>query len=87
MRAVSAAEFVRRPALYKDAARYEPVAVTSDGVAEVYLLSPAEFECYQQMKRRDRETFSLSELPETAVLAIVSATIDPECEQFNDEVP
>lgn len=87
MLSVPATEFVRRPGQFKDAAKHEPIAVTSHGVPEVYLLSPAEFEHYQRMKRREREAFHLKELPEAVVRAIVSAPIDPEFEQYNGEAP
>ncbi len=51
----SATEFVRRPGRYKDAAKREPIAVTSHGRPEIYLLSPTEFEHYRQLMRRERE--------------------------------
>lgn len=87
MLAVPATEFVRRPGRYKDAAKHEPIAVTSHGVPEVYLLSPADFEDFQRLKRREREAFHLKELPDDVVRAIVTAPIDPECEAFNSEAP
>jgi prevent-host-death family protein len=87
MLSVPATEFVRRPGQYKDAAKHEPIVVTSHGVPEVYLLSPAEFEQYQRMKRREREAFQLKELPEAVVRAIVTAPIDPALETYDDEKP
>lgn len=87
MRAITDIEFARRPSRYTDQAKNEPVVVTCNGVPEVYLLSPAEFERYQEMKRREREAFELKELSEDVVRAIVSAPIAPECEAFNFEAP
>ncbi len=87
MLSVSATEFVRRPGRYKDAAKAEPIAVTSHGVPEIYLLSPTEFEHYLESKRRERVAVNLNELPETVVQAIVSAPVDPESERFNSEEP
>ncbi|RJF80694.1 type II toxin-antitoxin system Phd/YefM family antitoxin [Oleomonas cavernae] len=84
---VPATEFIRRPGRYKDAAKHEPIAVTSHGVPEVYLLSPAEYEHYRLLKRREREAFHLKELPEEFVRAILTAPIDPAFEAFNDEAP
>jgi prevent-host-death family protein len=87
MLSVPATEFVRRPGRYKDAAKHQPVAVTSHGVPEIYLLSPADFEQYQEMKRREDEAFHLKELPEALVRAIISAPIDSEFDQYNMEAP
>ncbi|PWR21850.1 type II toxin-antitoxin system prevent-host-death family antitoxin [Zavarzinia compransoris] len=84
---VPATEFVRRPGRYKDAAKREPVAVTSHGRPEIYLLSPAEYEHYRQLLRREREAFSLRELPDALVAAIAAAPLDPACAAFDDEAP
>lgn len=87
MHAVTDIEFAQRPSHYTDQAKNQPVVVTSNGVPDVYLLSPAEFQRYQELKRREREAFKLKELPEDIVRAIASAPIAPECEAFNSEAP
>ncbi len=84
---VPATEFVRRPGRYKDVAKHEPVAVTSHGVPEVYILSPADYERYTTLLRREREAFHMKELPADIVAAIASAPIDPAFAAFDDEAP
>jgi PHD/YefM family antitoxin component YafN of YafNO toxin-antitoxin module len=85
--AISDTEFVRHPDRYKEAAKHETVAVTRDGAPEIYLLSSAEYDHYTTLKRRESEAFSLKELPEAVVRAIVSAPIDSEFDRYDDEAP
>ena len=84
---VSATEFVRRPGRYKDAAKREPIAVTSHGRPEIYLLSPTEFEHYRQLMRREREAVALADASETLIAAMISAPVDPAFAAFDDEDP
>jgi prevent-host-death family protein len=84
---VSAAEFARHTGRYRQAAQREPVVVTARGAPDVCLLSAAEYDRYRTMLRREREAFSLKELPEEVVRAIATAPIDAVLERFNDEAP
>jgi prevent-host-death family protein len=84
---VSAAELGRHTGRYRQAAHREVVVVTARGAPDVCLLSATEYERYRTMQRREREAFSLKELPEEVIRAIATAPIDAELDMFKDEAP
>ena len=80
---VSAAEVQRHFALYQDKALTRAVAVTSRGRPRIVMLSIEE---YQRLRRRDRETILVEDLPEALIDAIAAAEPPFEAERFNAEL-
>jgi prevent-host-death family protein len=78
---VSAAEFQRNIGRYQDLALRQPVAVTRNGRESCVLLSTEE---YHRLKRRDRQVFATSELPEDIVEAVRSSKMDARHQHLDD---
>lgn len=85
MRVGKEAEFVECPARYAEAAKTEPVAVTREGIPQVYLVSSEEYERYQTMKCSDRVCVRLEDMPAEMVRSILNATADEECRYYDHE--
>jgi PHD/YefM family antitoxin component YafN of YafNO toxin-antitoxin module len=60
-----------------------PVTITHHGHDSLVLLSHAE---YQRLKKRDREVFTLAEVPEEIVAGVRAARAPAEAAAFNHEV-
>jgi len=76
MVSVAATDFVRNFAHYKNEAQREPVAITSHGRTEAYMISAAEFEFLQQVLASSRRAYHPRELPEHLQAAIAVAKMD-----------
>jgi hypothetical protein len=73
-RGVPATEFSRNFALYREEAIAEKIIhVTSHGRVIGAYLSASEAAHYEQLKRRERQSLIVGELPEDVVAAIESA--------------
>ena len=80
-RDVTATEFSRNFARYRDEAIAEKVIrVTSHGRVIGAYLSASEAAHYEQLKRRERQSLVVGELPDDVVAAIESATYGAEPE-------
>lgn len=73
MKSVSAMELQRNIGEVQDMALKEPLAITHHGRERLVLLSVEE---YNRLKRRDRRSYAVEELPEWLVEEISKAEMD-----------
>ena len=85
MDTVTATEFQRRPGEYQHrvVSRRTSLTITSHGRPQVVLVPVDE---YERLKRRDREAFLTSELPEEIVQAIAATRMDPRHDHLDAEL-
>lgn len=80
---VTATEFKERFGKYRDNALREPVAITTHGRESLILLSADE---YHRLKRRERQSLLVSELPEDELQDLLEGDWSEEGKQFDHEV-
>lgn len=73
MPTVGASEFVRGFGRYRDEAHREVVKVTSHGRVIGGYLSAADLEHFERLKRRERESLVVGELPDDVIADIEAA--------------
>ena len=71
---VPSTEFGKEVGRYQDMALSQPVVVTRNGRDRTVMISAEE---YQRLKRRDRQVFSVGELPDETIEAIRNVKMDP----------
>ena len=71
---VPSTEFGKEVGRYQDMALSQPVVVTRNGRDRTVMISAEE---YQRLKRRDRQAFSVGELPDETIEAIRNVKMDP----------
>lgn len=84
MHAITATEFVKKFGYYNMEAQREPVAVTSHGRVSGYYISAREYEALQQARARQRQAYTLENMPEELVQAITSSKVDTAYNHLND---
>lgn len=78
---VSSTEFGKEVGRYQDMALSQPVVVTRNGRDRTVMISAVE---YARLKRRDRQVFSVGELPDATVEAIRNAKMDPRHDHLDE---
>ena len=80
MKRVSAQELQRNIGEVQDMALVEPVAITHHGRERLVLLSAEE---YDRLKKRDRRSYAVEELPERLVEDFSNAEMDSRFDDLN----
>lgn len=78
---VSSTEFGKEPGRYQDTALNQPVMVTRNGRDRTVIISAEE---YSRLKRRDREVFSIEDMPQDLVDAVRESKMDPRHDHLNE---
>jgi hypothetical protein len=79
---ITSAEYQKAFGRYGELAQREPVSITSHGRESLVLLSAAE---YARLKRLDRRSFFVWELPQETIEAIAKAEPPLEAAAFDHE--
>ncbi len=79
----TARDLARHFGRYREIVEREPVAVTSQGCAAAYLVSPAEFEALQRYKALAGMTFATAELSAAEIDAIAKGRMSSEHDHLN----
>jgi PHD/YefM family antitoxin component YafN of YafNO toxin-antitoxin module len=78
---VSSTEFGKEVGRYQDMALAQPVIVTRNGRDRTVMISADE---YIRLKRRDRQVFTVGELPDETVEAIRNSKMDERHRHLDD---
>jgi prevent-host-death family protein len=80
MASVTAADFAKNFGQFREVAQREPVAITSHGRETCYLISAEE---YRRLKKRDRDVFDISDMPDDVIEALRTVRMDPRHDHLN----
>jgi len=69
---------------YRQAAQYEPVAVTHYNRVTEVLISKRDYDEFVRLKRRETRAFKLADLPGETLRAITRSRMDPKHDQLNE---
>lgn len=83
MAAISATEFAKSFARYKEEAQREPVAITSYGRISGYFVSAHEYEELRRLREFERRVYQLKDLPKEVVDAIEASKMDSSHDHLN----
>ncbi|MCJ2011455.1 type II toxin-antitoxin system prevent-host-death family antitoxin [Methylobacterium sp. J-076] len=73
-----ATDFAKRNGFFQDEAIRAPIVVSKHGRPKTVLIAYEEF---VRLRERDRQAYSLTELPEEVAQAILDATVPPTLEE------
>ncbi len=83
MREVPAAEFTRNFSRYREIVQHEPVAVTTNGHATGYFVSPIEYEEMQRIKAFARRSRAVVDMSKQEVDQMIAGRMSPEHDHLN----